>query len=223
MDNFSWSETPSQTAFPVAKTGYPFIVASAFMTSVFALLGLAALALIGLFATFFLAFFFRDPDRIIPNSKGLVVCPADGKVVAIESIESSPYYEGACLKISIFMSIFSVHVNRTPCEGRILKISYHPGKFFAANLDKASKNNERNAVFLKTEDDKQICTVQIAGLIARRIICKIKQGDKVARGQRFGMICFGSRVDVYLPADLKLEIAVGDAVRAGTSILGELP
>jgi phosphatidylserine decarboxylase len=222
MDKFSWSETQSQTAFPVAKAGYPFIIAGAFTTSVFAFLEFTVLAIFGLVVTFFLAFFFRDPDRIIPNSKAQVVSPADGKVVAVESIDSSPYYEGTCQKISVFMSVFNVHVNRIPYAGKVQRISYRPGKFFVAHLDKASKDNERNAIFLKTKEGKTICTVQIAGLVARRIICKLKEGDTMARGQRFGMICFGSRVDVYLPSDFKPEIAVGDEVKAGTSILGEL-
>lgn len=222
MDKYSWSEPPSQTAFPVAKAGYPYIFASAFATAVVALTGLTAIALIGILVTFFIAFFFRDPDRIISTQKGLVVSPADGKVISVGTVDRSIYYEGTALKISIFMSVFNVHVNRIPFEGRVTKISYHPGRFLAANLDKASKYNERNAIFLETEDQKKICAVQIAGLVARRIICNLKEGDTVARGQRFGMICFGSRVDVYLPADSKLTIAVGDVVKAGTSVLGEL-
>ncbi|UCH19623.1 MAG: phosphatidylserine decarboxylase family protein [Deltaproteobacteria bacterium] len=222
MDKYSWSEPPSQTAFPVAKAGYPYIFASAFATAVVALTGLTAIALIGILVTFFIAFFFRDPDRIISTQKGLVVSPADGKVISVGTVDRSIYYEGTALKISIFMSVFNVHVNRIPFEGRVTKIGYQPGRFLAANLDKASKYNERNAIFLETEDQKKICAVQIAGLVARRIICNLKEGDTVARGQRFGMICFGSRVDVYLPADSKLTIAVGDVVRAGTSVLGEL-
>lgn len=222
MKKFIWSDTPEQTAFPVAKAGYPFIGAAAFTTFVFALLELTALTLAGLFVTFFIVFFFRDPDRIIPNEKGIVVSPADGKVIAAGIIESSPYYEGACQKVSIFMSLFNVHVNRIPHEGKVKKISYNPGKFFSANLDKASKENEQNAVFIETKDGENISTVQIAGLIARRIICKVQQGDEVDRGQRFGLICFGSRLDVYLPKDSKLKVSVGEQVKAGTSVLGEL-
>ncbi len=222
MKKFIWSDTPEQTAFPVAKAGYPFIGAAAFTTFVFALLELTALTLAGLFVTFFIVFFFRDPDRIIPNEKGIVVSPADGKVIAAGIIESSPYYEGACQKVSIFMSLFNVHVNRIPHEGKVKKISYNPGKFFSANLDKASKENEQNAVFIETKDGENISTVQIAGLIARRIICKVQKGDEVDRGQRFGLICFGSRLDVYLPKDSKLKVSVGEQVKAGTSVLGEL-
>jgi len=118
------------------------------------------------------------------------------------------------------MNVFNVHVNRTPFTGRIEKISYHPGKFFSANLDKASADNEHNALLLDMENGKRICFVQIAGLIARRIICYVKEGDRLEKGQRFGLICFGSRLDVYLPPDTKIEVKIGDKVSAGTSILG---
>ena len=120
------------------------------------------------------------------------------------------------------MSVFNVHVNRIPYNGQVKETRYRPGEFFSANLQKASLQNEHNAVFIETEKGKKICMVQIAGLIARRIICYIKPGNQVIRGQRFGLICFGSRLDVYLPTDVKLKLAVGDKVKAGTSILGEL-
>ncbi len=222
MDKFSWSDPPSQVAFPVARAGYPLIFASAFTTAVFALLGLTVLALTGLAATFCICGFFRDPDRLIPNNSSAVVSPADGKIIVADKVDNSTFFEGPCMKISIFMSVFNAHVNRIPHEGNVKKISYFPGKFFSANLDKASKHNEHNAVFLETEDGKKICVVQIAGLIARRIICRVQAGDTVARGQRFGMICFGSRLDVYLPINSKLNVGVGDKVKAGTSVLGHL-
>jgi phosphatidylserine decarboxylase len=180
------------------------------------------LSLIGLAVTFFICFFFRDPDRVIPNYTGCVVSPADGRVISAALMEDSRFYEGSCIKVSIFMSIFNVHVNRIPHEGHIKKIHYYPGKFFSANLDKASNHNEHNAIFIETEAGKKICTVQIAGLIARRIICKLQKGDIVNRGQRFGLICFGSRLDVYLPPGINLKVAVGDKVKAGTSVLGDL-
>ena len=222
MNKFSWSEPPSQTAFPVAKPGYPLIIASAFITAVFALLGLTVLALTGIIATIFITCFFRDPDRLTPDTPGTVVSPADGKVIGVESAVDNPHFEGECKKISIFMSVFNVHVNRIPHEGIVKQIVYHPGKFFSANLDKASSDNEQNAVFLETENGKKITFVQIAGLVARRIICKLQEGDAVIRGQRFGMICFGSRLDVYLPPDSDINVAVGDVVKAGTSVLGVL-
>jgi phosphatidylserine decarboxylase len=222
MGNYIWSDPPSHTAFPLEKAGYPFILAAALTTFVFALLQLTLLSLVGLAATFFICYFFRDPDRVIPNSDGAVVSPADGKIILAGLVDNSPFCEGRVLKISIFMSVFNVHVNRIPYEGIIKTVSYHPGKFFSANLDKASRHNEHNAVGLETDQGKPIFFVQIAGLIARRIICKVREGEKVARGQRFGMICFGSRLDVYLPLDTNLKVRVGDRVQAGTSVLGDL-
>ncbi len=222
MNRFSWSDAPCKTAFPVAAAGYPFIVASAFTTFVFALLEMPFLSVSCLAITFFICFFFRDPDRVTPTSKGLVVSPADGKVIAVETVAGSPLLEGECLKISIFMSIFNVHVNRIPQDGVIKKIEYRPGAFFSADLNKASEKNERNAILMETVDGKKIGFVQIAGLVARRIICRVQPGDVVKRGQRFGMICFGSRLDVYLPIDSKPCIVKGEKVRAGTTILGEL-
>jgi len=206
----------------LARPGYPLIFASAFVTGVFALLDFAVLTFAGLGISLFICWFFRDPDRVIPNGDGIVVSPADGKVIIAENLEDTPFYDGPCLKISIFMSVFNVHVNRVPHEGIVKKISYYPGKFFSANLDKASRLNEHNAVFLETETGSNICFVQIAGLVARRIICRAQEEDRVLRGQRFGMICFGSRLDVYLPENTRLEVAVGDTVRAGNSTLGYL-
>jgi phosphatidylserine decarboxylase len=222
MEKFIRSEAPSLSAFPVASAGYPFILVAAFTTAVLALLGLTTLTLISLMSTFAICGFFRDPDRVIPDHQGALVSPADGKVVAAGVVHDSPYYAGPAMKISIFMSVFNVHVNRVPFNGLVKKISYYPGKFFSANLDKASLENEHNAVFIEMENGKPLCVVQIAGLIARRIICKIQAGDRLIRGQRFGLICFGSRLDVYLPTDIKLKVAVGDKVHAGSSILGEL-
>ncbi len=222
MDKFSWPEKPSQVAFPIAKAGYSFIFAAAFVTTVFALSGLVVLSLISLVITFCICGFFRDPDRVVPNVDGAVVSPADGKVVFAEAIDNNPFVDGSCIKISIFMSVFNVHVNRIPCTGKIKKVSYYPGKFFSANLDKASKENEHNAIFLETGSGEKVCFVQIAGLIARRIICGLQEGDQVIRGRRFGMICFGSRLDVYLPENTKLNVALGERVEAGHSVLGYL-
>lgn len=222
MNAFSWPDRPNPVAFPVARAGYAFIFVAAFTTAVLALLELTVLALFGLVCTLFICYFFRDPDRVVPTAENLVVSPADGKVIAIKNLAESPFYDGACVKISIFMSIFNVHVNRIPYDGRITRTSYHPGKFFSANLDKASKDNEHNAVWLETENGRQICFVQIAGLVARRIICQVQSGDSVRKGQRFGLICFGSRLDVYLPPTVRLRVAVGNHIKAGTSALGEL-
>lgn len=222
MNDYAWTDRPGLTAFPVAKAGYPFIFASAFVTGVLALLQLTGLALIALLVTFFICFFFRDPDRVIPMQQGAVVSPADGKVIRIEHLDETPFHSGPCIKISIFMSVFNVHVNRICETGSITKTEYHPGTFFNASLDKASDKNERNAVYMKTDDGKEICMVQIAGLIARRIICRVQEGDQLKRGQRFGLICFGSRLDVYLPSDASISVSVGEKVKAGMSIMGHL-
>jgi len=222
MNKFSRAEDPSQSAFPIDRAGIPFIGVAAFTTAVFALLGIAVLALPSLLVTFFICYFFRDPDRVTPVLDGGVVSPADGKVIKVERLENTHFVEGPCQKISIFMSVFNVHVNRVPFDGRIAKMDYYPGKFFSANLDKASRFNEHNAVFLETGNGQTICFVQIAGLVARRIICRIQEGDTMIRGQRFGLICFGSRLDVYLPVDTQITVTVGDVVKAGTSLIGKL-
>jgi len=221
MDKYNKSDLPSESAFPIASAGYGFIIAGAFATVVLAILGLTTLTLIALLMTTCICGFFRDPDRIIPDEEGVVVSPADGKVILTETVDNSPFFSGQTMKISIFMSVFNVHINRAPYDGRVKDIKYSPGKFFSANLDKASLQNEHNAVFVEMENRKPLCVVQIAGLIARRIVCKIQPGDHLLRGQRFGLICFGSRLDVYLPTDIKLKVAVGDKVKAGTSVLGQ--
>jgi len=207
---------------PVAKAGYPLISGGAFVTLIFALLGMTYLTLIGLVITLCFCGFFRDPDRVVPNQPEAVVSPADGKVISVSDVGDTFFYEGRCKKISIFMSVFNVHVNRIPFGGSVKKVSYHPGKFFAANLDKASLQNEHNAVYLETADARQLCVVQVAGLIARRIICKVQPGNQVLKGQRYGIICFGSRLDLYLPDDAEIEVAIGDKVKAGSSIIGRL-
>lgn len=222
MNRFSWADLPQKSGFPIAKAGYPFIVAAAFTTAVLALLGLATLAIVGLLATFFICCFFRDPDRPIPQAADALVSPADGKVIAVRTNKNSGFVDGPCLQISIFMNLLDVHVNRIPFEGEIKNIAYEPGKFWPADQQRALENNERNALWLETKKGVTICFVQIAGLVARRIICEVQKGDQVRRGQRFGLICFGSRVDLYLPVDTAPEVSVGQKVMAGTSILGYL-
>ena len=222
MNKYFFPDPRSAFAFPVAKAGYPIIFAMGFLTVVLALLELVIPAIAGLVVTFFCCWFFRDPDRVVPDTANAIVSPADGKVVSVETLDSSSFLDGQCVKISIFMSVFNVHVNRIPYAGTVTRVSYHPGRFFSANLDKASKHNEHNAVFVETETKRSICFVQIAGLIARRIICKVQEGDMVGRGQRYGMICFGSRLDIYLPADTKPNVSVGTKVKSGTSIVAFL-
>jgi phosphatidylserine decarboxylase len=207
---------------PLAPEGYPFILASALASAVLAIVGLGVPALFFLALCVFIGFFFRDPQRRIPQEEGAVVSPADGKIVEVGVVEESDFTAEEMLKISIFMTVFDVHVNRIPTEGTVTDISYRPGKFLAANLNKASRYNERNAISLEMTGGRKLVVVQVAGLIARRIICKIQKGDRLRRGERFGMICFGSRLDVYLPPDTRLAVAVGEKVLAGTSLLGYL-
>ncbi|MFO7643237.1 MAG: phosphatidylserine decarboxylase family protein [Desulfosarcina sp.] len=221
MTSSNWPDPPSQTAFPVAKAGYPFIFAAAFATAVFALLGAGFLAVLGLVVTGFICYFFRDPDRLVPSEAGVIVSPADGKVIQVQAVDQTPYFDGACTRISIFMSVFNVHVNRIPHEGTIRRVTYYPGKFFAANRDKASTDNERNALLLESSNGKQVGFVQIAGLVARRIICGVQTGDRMQRGQRFGMICFGSRLDIYLPGQTDIRVKIGDKIHAGSSIIAK--
>jgi phosphatidylserine decarboxylase len=222
MEPFVWPEPPRQVAFPIARPGYAILAAMAFATLVLALIGWAWAAIFALVATLAVACFFRDPDRVVPLAEGAVVSPADGKVVVARALEHSPVYGGPCVQVSVFMSVLNVHVNRAPLDGRVSRVEYYPGKFVAANLDKASTDNERNLVTLETDDGTRIVVVQIAGLIARRIICALAVGHQVRRGQRYGMICFGSRLDVFLPPEARLQCRLGDRVQAGTSILGYL-
>ena len=212
----------NQKVFPIAREGYPFILGSVFATAIIAVLGLYELALFFLAVTFFVSCFFRDPERVIPEEKGALVSPADGKVLGVGVVQESEFAAEKMLKVSIFMSIFNVHVNRIPENGRVTEVAYYPGKFFSANLDKASRDNERNAVSMEIGRGRKLIVVQVAGLIARRIICKIRKGDRLSRGERFGMICFGSRLDVYLPPETVPAVSVGDKVLAGTSVLGHL-
>jgi len=217
-----WPEQQSYSAFPIARPGYSFIFASAFVTAILAITGFRALALFSLGITIFICYFFRDPDRGYQESGNGLISPADGKVVFAGPMENNPYFEGPCQKISVFMSVFNVHVNRIPYDGMVKSIDYFPGKFFNASLDKASTDNERNAVTVEIADGRSYTFVQIAGLIARRIICGIKVGDRVSRGTRYGMICFGSRLDIYLPVDAKISVSKGEKVMAGFTVIANL-
>jgi len=170
----------------------------------------------------FILQFFRDPPRAVPGDGYTVVSPADGRVVAVEPARD-PYLERDAIKISVFMNVFNVHSNRSPVDGEVKKRWYNPGRFFNAALDKASAENERNALWLRTSEGADVTCVQIAGLIARRILCYVREGDRVARGQRFGFIRFGSRVDVYVPQGATLKTALGDKVFATSTVIALLP
>jgi len=194
----------------------------AFVAIYLAALGYSVMALFFGALAVFLGFFFRDPERLTPEQEGAVVSPADGKVVEIRVVQDNEFALDEVLKISVFMSVFNVHVNRIPADGTVTNISYHPGKFFSANLDKASRDNERNAVSMEIDGGQRLTVVQVAGLIARRIVCRVRTGDRLKRGERFGLICFGSRLDVFLPSGTRPAVSVGDKVLAGVSILGHL-
>jgi phosphatidylserine decarboxylase len=181
------------------------------------------LSAIALILTLFIMYFFRDPDRRGQLPEGAILCPADGKIIEVCEVrrDESPL-KASALKISIFMSVFDVHVNRIPVNGTVTGISYHAGRFFAANLDKASSDNESNRVLLETPDGRRILVIQIAGLIARRIACWVEETDRVQAGQRFGLIRFGSRVEVFAPVPSRAVVRVGQRVKAGQTILGYL-
>ncbi|MNX88670.1 phosphatidylserine decarboxylase [compost metagenome] len=166
--------------------------------------------------------FFRDPPRPIPSAPNAVLAPADGRIVVVEKTQD-PYAGREALKISVFMNVFNVHSNRVSVDGKVEKLEYFPGKFVNADLDKASVENERNAIVIRSAQDGKVVTlVQVAGLVARRILCYTKVGDTLSRGQRYGFIRFGSRVDVYLPVDARPRVTIGEKVSASSTVLAEL-
>jgi phosphatidylserine decarboxylase len=203
----------------IAREGWPFLgialVAALVATSV-----LGAWSWPFWVIALFVLQFFRDPARIIPQDPNAVLSPADGRIVVVEKAHD-PYANREALKISVFMNVFNVHSNRSPVDGKIEKIEYFPGKFVNADLDKASTENERNAVVMTAANGQTITFVQVAGLIARRILCYVNAGDTLARGQRYGFIRFGSRVDVYLPLSARPLVVVGEKVSATETVLAE--
>lgn len=204
----------------IAREGWPFLAGSI-------LISLAVQYFWGNWAilfwiiSIFVLQFFRDPAREIPEQANAILSPADGRIVVVEQTED-PYLKRPALKISVFMNVFNVHSNRSPVDGTITHIEYNAGSFVNAALSKASVENERNAVVTRLADGTEVTFVQIAGLVARRILCYAKVGDTLARGQRYGFIRFGSRVDVYLPLSAKPRVTVGDKVSATETILAEL-
>lgn len=205
---------------PLAREGYPFILASIFVTIMFYLIGLKSVSCVFLAFTIFVVSFFRDPERQIPPGDESIVSPADGKIIIAQKVTEDRILKAEAIKISIFMNVFNVHVNRVPASGKVLGVFYNPGKFFSADKDKASLENEQNALLIEANNGKKFAVNQIAGLIARRIVCYAKEGDVLEKGKRFGMIRFGSRLDVYLPVDCRLNVKLGDKVKAGESVIG---
>ena len=212
-----------QTPYPhpiIAREGWPYlalaVVVSAAVTWVAGWWSLPFWLL-----SLFVLQFFRDPPRNVPPDPALVCAPADGRIVVVEKTED-PYAAETALKISVFMNVFNVHSNRSPVDGEVIRVNYFPGRFLNAALDKASLENERNALRIRLDSGTELTCVQIAGLVARRILCYVKAGERLVKGQRFGFIRFGSRVDVYLPPQARARVAVGDKVYAGESVLAEL-
>lgn len=205
----------------IAREGWLFIAIAflaAILVNIYA--GFIWAVFFWLIAVFVLQFF-RDPPREVPLVPNAVLSPADGRIVAVERVHD-PYLNREAVKVSVFMNVFNVHSNRSPVEGDVHDKWYFPGKFFNADLPKASLENERNALWIKTDDGSDVTCVQVAGLIAKRILCSVVPGDHLSKGQRFGFIRFGSRVDVYLPPETKINVNIGDKVYATTTVLAEL-
>ncbi len=206
----------------IAREGYPFIALFGFVTLVFALLGWVVLTLLLLFLTLFTTYFFRNPERVIPVGEDLLIAPADGKVIFVGEVQEDRYFKERVTKVSIFMSVFNVHVNRVPCDGKVLDMYYNKGGFVNASYDKASESNEQAGILLETPGGSKILFVQIAGLIARRIVTYPVIGDLLQRGVRYGLIRFGSRVDIYLPKTAEVTVTLGEHTVAGETVLGTL-
>lgn len=208
---------------PIVREGLPFVAATG---------GAAALAwvwslvvptylLVGL--ALFTSWFFRNPKRVIPSVPRALVSPADGRVMGIEEVHEPRYFKSQAIRISIFLNVFDVHVNRIPCQGTVEEVLYQPGRFLAANRPQASLHNEQNALLIRAAEGAKVLCAQVAGLIARRIVCWVVPGEAVVCGERFGLIRFGSRVDLFVPIGTMLKVAVGDRVRGGATLLGQLP
>jgi phosphatidylserine decarboxylase len=210
---------------PIHKEGFKFIMIFAFVTIILSLMS-NTLGTIGLVLTVWCVFFFRDPERFTPIGENLVISPADGVVNLIEQNATPPEElnlpRNDWTKISVFLNVFNVHVNRVPISGRITKVNYKIGKFLSANLEEASLENERNSAIVNTKDGKQIVFVQVAGLVARRIVSDLKEGQEVQVGDRYGIIRFGSRADIYLPKTTKLKVMVGQTMIGGETVIAEL-
>jgi phosphatidylserine decarboxylase len=207
---------------PIAVEGYPFIAVAGFVTVVVAILSWKLLAVLGLCVTLFCAYFFRNPKRVVPEDEHAVLAPADGKVIYL-----GPAHDGRLdaemVKISIFMSVFNVHINRAPISGRVIDTFYQKGKFLDVRDTRATFENEQSGLLVETARGLKVMVVQVAGLIARRIVCYPVKGDLLVRGNCYGLIRFGSRLDIYLPKNTDLRVAMGDKTVAGETILGYLP
>lgn len=208
---------------PFAKEGIPFIGVAAGVTLLVGWLGWTIAVMAGGLLTLFVAWFFRNPHRVIPQGSNVVVAPGDGKVIAIEEEFEPRYLKDKSIRVTIFLNVFDVHINRMPCEGIVEDVQYQPGLFLVASKPEATIKNEQNALMIKSVTGAKVLCVQVAGLIARRIVCWILPMEKAVRGERFGLIRFGSRMDTFLPAGTRIKVAVGERVKGGETIVGELP
>ena len=222
--------------FKYAPEGYPFIfgaLAASVLTGILffwswktgglSRLSIPLMLCASLFSliTVFMLYFFRDPERVTPSGQGLFVAPADGKIILVRDAYEDRYLRADAKEISIFMSPMDVHVNRAPCDGKVSLVNYSPGKFMAAYKEEASLLNEHIVMVLDTEWG-QVMVRQVAGFVARRAVCRVKPGDSLRRGERFGIIKFSSRLDIFLPKDIKMDVKPGDRVRAGETVIGRL-
>ena len=207
---------------PFAKEGFPFIAVTAGVTLFAGWQGWSGPAVGTGLLTLFVCWFFRNPPRTVPQGPNLVVAPGDGKVIAIEEEFEPRFLKDRSVRLTIFLNVFDVHINRIPCEGVVQDVQYQPGLFLVASRPDATMKNEQNALMLVTPKGIKVLCVQVAGLIARRIVCWVSTGDRVERGERYGLIRFGSRMDTFVPVGTVLMVKVGDRVKGGETILGEL-
>ena len=207
---------------PFAKEGFPFIAVTAGLTVLAASLGWYLLAACAGLVTLFVSWFFRNPTRVVPQDPDVVVAPGDGKVIAIGEEFEPRFLKDRSIRVTIFLNVFDVHINRAPCDGVVQEVQYQPGLFLVASRPDATIRNEQNALMLMTPHGVKVLCVQVAGLIARRIVCWASAGERDRRGERFGLIRFGSRMDTFLPLGTVLKVSVGDRVKGGETILGVL-
>lgn len=208
---------------PIVREGLPFVAATGGTAALAAWLGWEAPAIFFGALALFMAWFFRNPKRVPPSAPQAVVAPGDGRVMAIDEEYEPRFLKERGIRISIFLNLFDVHVNRIPCEGTVESIAYQPGRFLAANRPDATLRNEQNALMIRASQGAKVLCVQVAGILARRIICWASPGERVARGERYGLIRFGSRMDLYLPLRTGVRVRIGEHVKGGETIIGELP
>lgn len=215
--------TYTRSRVPIAREGYRLIALAWALPLLFWLAGWTILTLVTLAVAIFVTSFFRDPERRTPADPQTVIAPADGRVIKVAEVSDDRFLHAQARLISIFMSPLNVHVNRAPCSGRVVDVRYNPGKYLRAFADKASLDNEQNALLMEDDHGRRLCFVQIAGFIARRIVCYLRTGSEIGRGERCGMIMFGSRVDIYLPLEAVACVEVGQGTTAGETVIARWP